>query len=441
MAKSVSLPEGSIVKTLVTDLAGGLKEIIFPGSALNAITGRGMAYDGSSFSGINNINSSDAILWGDIETLVEVPECISDTEAPEFWIMCNILTPDGEPHPNCARTHLIERQKELGKLWKGGEMCVGAEPEAFFVSERNSIGREGGGNANYFNPKDPKSFIIAEIMQILPKMGYTIERGHPEVGDEQFEINWEYDTAHRTADRIQMYKLIAHKVARRHGFDVTFLPKPFPQRNGSGMHCHLSVGDGKKNLFYDAKKKDQKYFSDTALHFLAGIMRYSRAIAAVANSTEASYARLTPGFEAPCVVALGEFNRSAAGRIPAISDPKTISKALRVEFRFPDPLANPYLLCSSFVVAGILGIEKEEKFKGFTEENLYRLNLAQLRAKRYKLLPRNLWEAYQDFVMNPDFIDKMGKEIHGAYADIILEEIDECQPYANMESMRRHYFD
>lgn len=291
-----------------------------------------------------------------------------------------------------------------------------------------------------FNPKDPKSFMIVEIMQALEGMGFVIERAHTEVGDEQFEINWRFDTAHRTADRIQLYKLVAHKLARNYGFDVTFLPKPYANRNGSGMHCHLSVANDKGNLFYDAKNTEQKYFSKKALHFLAGILKYSRLIAAVANPTEVSYARLVPGYEAPCIVAIGSYNRSAACRIPAIADLGILSKAIRAEFRFPDPLANPYLLAVAFITAGILGIEKQEKFKGFTEENLYALSIEQIRRKRYKLLPRNLWEAYSDFVMSPDFIAKFGKTIHSAYANLILEEVDACQSHANPESMRRHYF-
>ncbi|PID69949.1 hypothetical protein CSB37_04260 [bacterium DOLZORAL124_38_8] len=438
LIESASKSNG-IIRTLVTDLSGGLREIIFPAHTINDIIESGIAYDGSSFEGVNEINASDSIIKGDPQTLVKIPQSIADTEQQEYWIICDILDTNGNTHPNCVRSALRTQQQKLKKIWNNGELMVGAEPEAFFVEDRNKIGEIMGENSNYFNPRDPKIFIMIEICQVLSEMGFKIERSHPEVGNEQFEINWEFDTAERTADRIQIYKLVAHKVAQKHGIDVTFLPKPYPNQNGSGMHCHLSVQGNGKNLFFDKNNQEQHYFSDTALKFLAGILKYSPNIAAVSNPAEASYARLVPGYEAPCIIAIGSYNRSAAARIPAISDLNTLSKAIRAEFRYPDPLANSYLLMHAFITAGIIGIEKDTTFKGFTEENLFALSMAQIKKKRLKLLPRNLWEAYSYFVMNPEFTEKFGSHLHKSYANLILKEIDECQPFANKESMRRHF--
>ena len=433
--------EDAILKALVTDLAGGFKEIIFPIRALDELIDTGIAYDGSSFRGINDINHSDAILQGIEETLVRASDDISDTDKTEYWIICNILdTTTRSPHPNCARSKLITLQKELAKKWDGGILYMGSEPEAYFIADRSKLGSVEEGNANYFNPKDPNSFIITEIQSVMDDMGYHIERAHTEVGLDQFEVNWKYDRAERTADRIQMFKIIAHKVARRYEYDVTFLPKPYPSRNGSGMHCHLSVSNDKANLFYDAGKKDQKYFSDKALQFLTGIASNSRAIAAIANKTEVSYARLVPGFEAPCVIAIGDCNRTAACRIPAIADEATIKYAIRAEFRYPDPMANPYLLACGFIAAGLAGIEENIDFMGFTEEDLYQYSVPELLKKGYNLLPRNLWESYGEFEKSEVLKNALGKRMHEAYAGVILDEIDSCQPHANAESMRRHYF-
>jgi len=433
--------EDAILKALVTDLSGGFKEIIFPIRQLPELISPGIAYDGSSFQGINNINSSDSILVGVKESLVQASEYIADSEKTEYWIICNIFDTNGNPHPNCARCKLIELQKELAKKWDGGNLFMGSEPESYFVDpeKKSLLGTTAGGNSNYFNPKDPKSPIIVEIKSILDEMNFDIERAHTEVGEDQFETNWKYDTAERTADKIQMYKLITHKVAQKYGFDVTFLPKPHPIRNGSGMHCHLSVANKSKNLFFDAQNTKQKKFSKECLNFLNGILKNARAICAVANSTESSYSRLVPGFEAPCIVAIGDCNRSAACRIPAISNPKIEKVAKRVEFRFPDPLANPYLLAASFIAAGIDGLEKKEKFIGFTDENLYALNLTEITKKGYTLLPRNLWEAYQEFSKNKVLEKKLGNNIFESYKELILEEINSCQPFANLESIRRHY--
>lgn len=432
--------QDAIIKSLVSDLAGGFKEIIFPSRVLPELINVGIAYDGSSFTGINNINASDAILKGVEETIVKVPEEIADTQKTEYWVICNINDTKGNPHPNCARNALIRLQEELSKKWEGGRLYMGSEPEAFFVETRDILGDSDDSNSNYFNPKDPKAFVITEIQNYLEEMGFDMERSHTEVGEDQFESNWRFDKAERTADKIQIYKLLAHKVAQLHGLDVTFLPKPFPNRNGSGMHCHISVQNEKDNLFYDAGNTDQKQFSKTSLTFLQGILNNVRAIAAVANSTEVSYSRLVPGYEAPCVIAIGEHNRSAACRIPAIADENIKSKAIRTEFRFPDPLANPYLLAASFIAAGLDGLEKNEEFKGFTDENLYALDLKQLRARNFSLLPRNLWEAYNEFIQNEALKKYLGEAIHETHADIILDEIDTCQPFANTESMKRHYF-
>ncbi len=435
------IKEDAIVKAMATDLIGGFKEIIFPAKILKELIEVGVAYDGSSFHGINAINKSDAILQGVKETLIKCHESIVDIEKPEYWIICNILdTNTMKPHENCSRSRLIKMQEKLKKIWHNGNLFTGAEPEAFFIENHKNIGNREELNSNYFNSKDPKTIITTEIQDILSTMGYEIERAHAERADDQFEINWEFDKAERTADRIQMYKLICHKVAVNYDLDVTFLPKPYPNRNGSGMHCHISVGDGNENFFYDDKKSDENYFSDKALNFLNGILDNARPLAAIANSTEVSYARLVPGCEAPCVIAMGQCNRSAACRIPAIANKTTFKKAIRAEFRFPDPLANPYLLKAGFIAAGIDGLERKLKFSGFLNENLYQYGIKEIFAKGYKLLPRNLWEAYSEFINSQVLKENLGEVMHESYADLILDEIDSCQKYANVESVKRHYF-
>lgn len=437
------IKEDALIKALVTDLAGGFKEIIFPSNQLGELLSPGMAYDGSSFAGISAINDSDAILLGQEDTLVKVPQTLAESDKNEYWVICNILDKAHQTHPHCGRGKLIDLQNTLKDTWNGGQLFMGAEPEAFFIAEHDkcNLGNAGGGNGNYFNPKDPKSFIIVEISNTLEAMGYQIERAHTEVADDQFEINWRFDTAERTADKIQIFKLVAHKIARNYNLDVTFLPKPYPSRNGSGMHCHLSVQNEDKNLFYDESATDQKQFTTASLQFLTGILNHARSISAIANPAEVSYARLVPGFEAPCIVAMGDCNRSAACRVPAISNRALKKYAIRAEMRFPDSLCNPYLLAASFIAAGLIGMEEEVKFIGFTEENLYKYGVKEVLQKGYRLLPRNLWEAYQAFSSNEKLKLKLGSSISNAYEDLLLDEIDGCQPFANPESVRRHYLD
>ncbi|MAF13452.1 MAG: hypothetical protein CMI53_00965 [Parcubacteria group bacterium] len=428
--------EDAILKVMVTDLSGSFKEIISHTSRLNEIVSSGMAYDGSSFSGINSIESSDSILVGVPETLVQIPQKFADSEKAEYMIICNIQTVDHQPHPNCARSQLVRLQTELERVWGGGKLFMGSEPESYFISHEQGF-TKGGGNSNYFNPKDPRTLIITEISNVLNQMNFEIERAHTEVGDEQFETNWKYDRAERNADRIQYYKLMVHKVARKFGYDVTFLPKPYHNRNGSGMHCHVSVQSDKENLFYDAESTDMN-FSVKGLQFLTGILSSSRALAAITNPTEVSYARLVPGFEAPVIASISAHNRSAACRVPAIADATTKSKALRAEFRFPDPLTNPYLMSAGFIAAGLGGIEQQLPFPGFVNINFSALSPQEIKEQKLTMLPRNLWEAYQEYSNNQSLADKLGT-MHQAYADIVLEEIDDCQSYANTRSVHKHY--
>lgn len=432
--------EKAILKALVSDLSWGLKEIIFPTSAIKELTWSWIAYDWSSFQWINEINHSDAILIWDIQTLVKIPENLQDTSKWEYWIICNIHSTSWWHHPRCARGKLIKLQESLAKKWNWWKLFMWSEPEAFFVENKEKVWEDSWWNSNYFNPKDSKSWIIAEIAVTLDEMWFEVERCHTEVWDDQFETNWRYDLAERTADKIQIYKLVAHKVARSYWLDVTFLPKPYPSRNGSWMHCHISVQNWKENLFYDEKSK-HKNFSRESLQFLQWILNNIRWICAIANSAEVSYSRLVPWYEAPCIVAIWEHNRSAACRIPAIADENLLSKAIRTEFRFPDPLANPYLLAWAFIAWWLSGLNEKVDFLWFTDENLFNLSLKEIEKKWFNLLPRNLWEAYTEFTWNKALEEFLWRDICEAYSDLMLDEIDSCQPFANSQSMRRHYFD
>lgn len=318
-------------------------------------------------------------------------------------------------------------------------MYIWAEPEWYLVLDKSTLLSTWWWNSSYFDSKSNITHIIWEITNTLEGLDFSIERAHTEVGHEQFEINWKYDIAERTADKIQIYKLVCLKIARLYWYNITFLPKPYPDRNGSGMHFHLSVNNEKENLFFDENNKKWRYFSQWALSFLQNILDNMNSMSAIANKAEASYARLVPGFEAPVVIAIASKNRSVACRIPAVEDPKKLKKWIRAEFRFPDPLANPYLLASAFIILGIQGFEKKVKFKKFTDKNLYNLSLSQILDAGFKILPRNLWEALSDFSKNTEFKKQLWEWLFESYRNIILDEIYESQPYANTRSTLKHF--
>ena len=264
--------QDAIVKALVTDLAGGFKEIIFPSRQLPELISSGIAYDGSSFQGINLINASDAILQGCQETLVQVPSQRSGHRKAR--ILDYLQYPEHRRQaPPALRAQCVAAVAGPARQSMGRRAAAdGLRARGLFCPPRQQaadIGENEGGNSNYFNPKDEKSAIITEISNAMDEMGYDIERAHTEVGDDQFEINWKYDTAQRTADKIQIFKLLSHKIAREFGYDVTFLPKPYPSRNGSGMHCHISVGEWQeKPLFRRQQGQPKALFGHGAAVFV-----------------------------------------------------------------------------------------------------------------------------------------------------------------------------
>lgn len=431
--------EDAILKAMVTDLSGKFRELIFPSKYIKELCTTGMAYDWSSFAWINTINISDSVLLWRETTIIKCPEKIKETEKNEYWIICDIVDTQLNPHPNCVRSRLRTLQNELATKWKWWNLFVWAEPEAYFIEDDSHLLNMTWWNNNYFNTKTDKVFLIAEITNTLQEIWFDIERAHTEVWDDQFEINWKYDTAEGTCDKIQLFKLVSFKVAKKFKFNVTFLPKPFPNRNWSGMHYHISVVNNNENLFYSEKNENHYNLSDEALNFLQWILNNIRVLSPISNKTEASYARLVPGYEAPNVIALWAVNRSTAWRIPIITDIKSRKKWIRAEFRFPDPLANPYLLACWFIIMWMEWLEKKTKFKWFTDENLFSFTYKELISKWFKFMPRNLWEAYGEFNSSKILKEKLWESMFEAYSDMILEEIDECQSYADTYSLKKHY--
>jgi glutamine synthetase len=248
-------------------------------------------------------------------------------------------------------------------------------------------------------------------------MGLAVEKHHHEVAPSQHELGAEFATLVKGADGMQIYKYCVHNVAHQYGKTATFMPKPIKGDNGSGMHVHQSIWKGDKPLFAGNGYAD---LSEFALYYIGGIIKHAKAINALTNPTTNSYKRLIPGFEAPVLLAYSARNRSASCRIPIASSPK----AKRVEVRFPDPAANPYLAFAAMLMAGLDGVQNRIHPGAAMDKNLYDLPPEEL--KDVPTVCGSLREAVESLKADNAFLlkgDVFTKDFIDAYIDLKWEEI------------------
>jgi glutamine synthetase len=315
----------------------------------------------------------------------------------EMILFCDVVEPStGQPYLRDPRSVAKKAEAYLGSSGIGDTAYLGAEPEFFvFDDVRYSVqmnncfyefsSDEGPyvtgrilpeGNAGhrppvkggYFPvpPVDSCQDLRAEMVSVMRDMGLTMDKHHHEVAPSQHELGMTFDTLVRTADNVQIYKYCTQMVAHTYGKSATFMPKPVAGDNGSGMHTHQSIWKDGSPLFAGSGYAD---LSDMALYYIGGIIKHAKAINAFTNPSTNSYKRLIPGFEAPVLLAYSARNRSASCRIPFSSNPK----GKRVEVRFPDATANPYLGFAAMLMAGIDGIQNKIHPGDAMDKNLYDL--------------------------------------------------------------------
>jgi len=359
----------------------------------------GIMFDGSSIAGWKSIDKSDMMLMPDPETAVMDPF----TAQPQLVLFCDVLEPiSREPYNRDPRSVAKKAEAFLKKSGIGDKAYFGPEAE-FFVfddvrfdvsmnhtfykvnqeegpynsgSEMNegNLGHRPAIKGGYFPvpPVDSFTDLRAEMVTVMEEMGLVMEKHHHEVAPSQHELGLQFTTLTKAADSLQIYKYVTHMTAQAYGKTATFMPKPVLDDNGSGMHTHQSIFKGEKPLFAGSKYAG---LSDTALHYIGGVMKHARAINAFSNATTNSYKRLIPGFEAPTLLAYSERNRSAGCRIPYSPGPK----GKRVEVRFPDASGNPYYTFAVMLMAGLDGIRKKIKPRNPIEADFYELSESELK--------------------------------------------------------------
>lgn len=383
-----------------TDTRGKEQHMTLPVSAVdNGFYEDGKAFDGSSIKGWREINDSDLLLIPDWNTLVLDP-FYQDTT---LIVRCTAVDPATKSgYERCPRSLALRAEKYLQASGIADFAFFGPEPEFFIFDDvrwetrinsasytiesdeaqwNSSKGFDGGNighrpriKGGYFPvpPVDSLQDIRSAICLTLEGLGITTETHHHEVGTAgQCEVAMRFASLVEKADQMQLFKYVVHNVAHNYGKTATFMPKPLVGDNGNGMHCHMSLMKDNVNLF---SGKGYAGLSDTALHFMGGIIHHARALNAFTNPATNSYKRLVPGFEAPVLLAYSACNRSAAIRIPYVSSPK----ARRIEVRFPDAMANPYLAFSAMLMAGMDGIEHKMDPGKPIDKDLYALSVEEL---------------------------------------------------------------
>lgn len=376
------------VRIIFPDILGREMSFCIPAEAMKEAFENGKGFDGSSVEGFARIEESDLNIVPDPKTFRVLPWNyeIEGLIWKEAIVFGDIFTPKGEHFEGDSRYLL---KKVLEKTKKFGQLFVGIELEFFlFENEREPklLDHEG-----YF--QEGKFGEIRKAAQIyLREMGIEIEHDHHEVAPSQHEIDIKFGDALTTSDSVILAKYILKRLARNLGIFASFMPKPITTINGSGMHTHLSLWRGNKNLFF--KNKDD-FLSDLAKKYIAGLIKYGKEIQLVLNQWVNSYKRLIPGYEAPVYMAWGRKNRSAYIRIPEFQEGK--EGPTRIELRSPDPACNIYLTLAIIQAAGIQGIKENLKFPPPEEKDIYEISKLEMKRKGIKTLSKDLKEALDSF--------------------------------------------
>jgi glutamine synthetase len=417
-----------------TDTKGKMQHVTADVSTVDEAMFEGYAFDGSSIAGWKGIESSDMFLKPDPSSAHVDPFFAQTTVA----IFCDVIEPlTGQPYERDPRSIAKKAEAYMLSLGIGDKVFFGPEAEFFIFDdvkfstdmysvgykvdsselptnsatdyEMGNLGHRPRVKGGYFPvpPVDSCQDIRSEMLSVLTEMGVTVEKHHHEVAAAQHELGIKFGPMITMADHLQIYKYVVHQVSQAYGKTATFMPKPVFGDNGSGMHVHQSIWKGGEPMFAGNKYAD---LSDTCLYYIGGILKHAKAINAFSNPLTNSYKRLVPGYEAPVLLAYSARNRSASCRIPIVTSPK----AKRIEIRFPDPGANPYLAFTAMLMAGLDGIQNKIHPGDPMDKNLYDLPPAEL--AKIPTVAGSLREALSSLdkdraflkaggVMNDDMID------------------------------------
>jgi glutamine synthetase len=429
-----------------TDPRGKMQHLTMDVSTMDeAAFADGIMFDGSSIAGWKDISQSDMALMPDPTSATLDPFFAQTTLA----IFCDIIEPTtGELYERDPRSVARKAEAYMQQTGIGDTVYFGPEAEFFIFDdvrfsadpyncgfkldsidleintgtdyEMGNLGHRPRNKGGYFPvpPVDSCQDIRSEMLSVMSEMGVTVEKHHHEVGAAQHELGMKYASLTDVSDQLQIYKYVVHQVAHAYGKTATFMPKPVFGDNGTGMHVHQSIFKNGEPVFAGNKYAD---LSETCLYYIGGILKHAKTLNAFTNPSTNSYKRLVPGYEAPVLLAYSARNRSASCRIPHVANPQ----GKRVEVRFPDPMANPYLAFSAMLMAGLDGIENKIDPGDPMDKNLYDLPPEELEG--IPTVCGSLREACECLDGDRDFLKKGGvftdDQIDG-YIELKMEEVE-----------------
>lgn len=416
-----------------TDLLGNHKSIIRPLHYFEKDIHDGIAFDGSSVFGCSNVSESDMLLKPDLEAVTHLPWTNAPTRTAR--VTCDIYKDEDQPHEGDPRYILKKTVSETAEL--GYDFIVGPELEFYLFKRKDDARKPYDTTAYCASSKTVHDDTMRPMfLTILQAVGIPVEKIHHEVGPGQYEISIAYTNALKMADFIVMAKHALQALVSDDSVSLTFMPKPFADHNGSGMHIHFSLWDKEtsENIFYNAH--DPHHLSETAKQFIAGVLYHAPALTLIFNPSINSYKRLVSGCEAPIYVCCGQKNRSALIRLPHTGDH---ANAMRAEVRSPDALCNPYLAFAGLLKAGLDGIANSRELPAIFNENLYTASPQALDEKGILTLPHSLEHAIVAFERSELMSQLFGADAHAQFVQAKRKELREFNATITDWEFERYY--
>ena len=395
-----------LVRLWFTDVLGNLKSFAISPAELENALEDGMTFDGSSIDGFSRIQESDVLAIPDPDTFELLPW--GEPGAAEARVFCDIHHLDGTPFQGDPRQVLRRHIKAVHD--QGLAFYVAPDIEFFYFEPPAPGGRPQPIDTGSFfdlTIRDAAGDLRKQTIRKLEQMGIPVEYSFHEDSPSQQEIDLRHTDALTMADSVMTFRLVVKEVAASQGLHATFMPKPLEGVQGSGMHVHMSLFRGDENAFYDAD--DQHQLSPLAKSFMAGLLTHAAEITAITNQTINSYKRLVPGFEAPVHISWARNNRSGLIRVPIAKKGNPL--ATRLEYRSPDPAANPYLAFSLLLAAGMRGIAEGYELPEEADANLFEMDDAALAKLGITQLPQSLSDALRAMEQSELVQEALGEHI------------------------------